>query len=118
MSRLTWADVARLDAQIGRALEVSAYRTRGRAAKDGVPLPPAPPPPSPPPVPSFPTSHGQTVMMAAFVTASARRARGAEDDIPNDEQSDPRKRDDEPGNPPPPKQGDLILDAIKRREKK
>ena len=110
--------LARIDAIISQAKARAAlYRGKSRASRQkdppSPPRDPAPPPPSPTP-PSFP--RDLTADTARFIVAAGRRRR-AEKDPSNDEQSDPNKRDDEPGSPPEPEPGSLILDAIRRRGK-
>jgi hypothetical protein len=83
-----------------------------RAAKDN-PGDPLPPPPLPQP-PSFPRNRSEAV---AMILRGGRHVRG-EDDTPTDEQSDPDKRDNDPGDPDEPAPGELILNAVRRRQGK
>jgi hypothetical protein len=86
-------------------------RLRLRLQKDHPQPPPHPAPPAPPRTPSFPRLD--PVAVAAFVTASARRARGDDEPSPPDpgEDGDRRKPEKEPPEP-----GSLILDAVRRRQ--
>jgi hypothetical protein len=52
-----------------------------------------------------------------MILRGGRHVRG-EDDTPNDEQSDPDKRDNDPGDPDEPAPGELILNAVRRRQGK
>jgi hypothetical protein len=108
-------------AQIDRAIAelhartrvyLDAHRASRRMAYKDPPRSPDPSP-SPPPLPSFPR-ESLVAERAAFVVASARRARG--ESPPEPEQGEDGDRDKPEKEPPEP--GSLILDAVRRRQGK
>jgi hypothetical protein len=107
--------LAQRDPPIDTVANQERLRLRLQKGPPQIPPHPAPAPPSPPTPPSFPRLD--PVAVAAFVTASARRARGDDEPSPPEpERGEDGDRDKPKKEPPEP--GSLILDAIRRRQGK
>jgi hypothetical protein len=104
-TKATWADLAVLDARIERMLAASTYRSHLRRAEASRPGElPAPMPPAPP-------KRDLRADTVRLIIDAGKFRRAEQDD-------DDQRRDTEPGSPPEPEPGSLVLDAIRRRQKR
>jgi hypothetical protein len=69
-----------------------------------------------PATPTKPATDPRADAARLIVNAGRYRRAETQNEPSNYEPSDPDKRDDKPGKPPEPAPGQLILDAIRRRQ--